>query len=114
VLFKSGAVQCFGNGDFGKLANGGRSASNTPVDVTGYASSGATHVGAGGAHTCLITAADGAVLCAGQNTFYQLGDGVGSERLTMFQVSGLTTGYLSVEGGEQHTCAVSDVGGIKW
>jgi hypothetical protein len=109
-------VQCFGadtNG-VGLLANGGTSSSNTPSDVTGYESFGAAHVGAGGWHTCLIKAVDGAVFCAGYNLHGQLADGTTTNRLTMTQVSGLDTSYLSVDGGFLHTCAVSVGGGIKW
>jgi alpha-tubulin suppressor-like RCC1 family protein len=108
-------VQCFGNGRDGQLANGGTSDSNYPADVTGYAYSGAVNVGLGGFHTCLIDDVDnGAVFCAGLNYIGQLGDGTNTDRLTMTQVSGLDTSYLSVDGGYVHTCALSNWGGIKW
>jgi alpha-tubulin suppressor-like RCC1 family protein len=114
ALFASGAVRCFGFGIYGQLAYGGRAASNTPSNVTEYESSGAAHVGAGGFHTCLIKAVDGAVLCAGHNSNGQVGDGTSNGGLIMTQVSGLNSGYLSVEGGMHHTCAVSSGGGIMW
>jgi alpha-tubulin suppressor-like RCC1 family protein len=114
ALFESGAIRCFGYGKKGNLANGGTSDVNIPVDVTGYESSGAAHVGAGGSHTCLVNAVDGAVLCAGYNDDGQVGDGSSTDRLIMTQVPGLTSGYISVEGGISHTCAVSALGGIKW
>jgi alpha-tubulin suppressor-like RCC1 family protein len=111
---RTGAVQCFGNGEYGRLAIGGTSDSNTPVDVTGYESSGAAHVGAGVYHSCLIKAVDGAVLCAGLNLYGQVGDGSSTDRSTMTQVSGLSSGYLSVDGGGHHSCAVSSIGGLVW
>jgi alpha-tubulin suppressor-like RCC1 family protein len=114
ILFATGAVQCFGYGYYGALANGVSSHSNTPVDVTGFTSSGAAHVGAGSLCTCLIKAVDGAVLCAGYNLYGSLGDGTTTDRSIMTQVSGLDTGYLSVEGGWLHTCAVSALGGVMW
>jgi alpha-tubulin suppressor-like RCC1 family protein len=116
VLFGTGAVQCFGADTHGNglLANGGTSSSNTPVDVSGFEYSGSAHVTAGWAHTCLIKAVDGAVMCAGHNYNGQLGDGTTTARSTMTQVSGLDTVYLSVDGGRVHTCAVSAIGGIKW
>jgi alpha-tubulin suppressor-like RCC1 family protein len=114
ALFATGAVQCFGYGWDGNLANGGIGFFNTPSDVTGYESSGAAHVGAGSRHTCLIKAAGGSVLCAGDNNYRQVGDGTSTQRWIMTQVSGLTSGYLSVDGGNAHTCAVSSGGGILW
>jgi alpha-tubulin suppressor-like RCC1 family protein len=110
----TGAVQCFGYGGVGALANGGTSNSNTPVNVTGNEYSGAAHVGAGAYHSCLIRSVDGAVMCAGYNYRGQVGDGSTIEQLTMTQVSGLTSGYLSVDGGGYHTCAVSSIGGLVW
>jgi alpha-tubulin suppressor-like RCC1 family protein len=115
ALFATGAVQCFGDGDEGQLADGGSADSTYPVDVTDYESYGAAHVGAGGDHTCLVKAVDGAVMCAGWNNFGAVGDGTtGTDRLIMTQVLGLTSGYLSVEGGLYHTCAVSSMGGVMW
>jgi alpha-tubulin suppressor-like RCC1 family protein len=114
ALFATGAVQCFGYGTFGQLANGGSTDSNTPSDVTEFESSGAAHVGAGFRYTCLVKAVNGAVLCAGRNSAGQVGDGTFTQRLIMTQVSGLNSGYLSVEGGYSQTCAVSSMGGVVW
>jgi alpha-tubulin suppressor-like RCC1 family protein len=115
ALLDTGALQCFGFGVSGQIANGGTADFNTPDDVTGYESSGAAHVGVGELHTCLVRAANGAVLCSGWNNHGQLGDATsGINRLTMIQVWGLTSDYISVEGGAYHTCAVSSSGGIMW
>jgi alpha-tubulin suppressor-like RCC1 family protein len=117
ALFATGAVQCFGNDYYGELANGSDDTitQHTPVNVTGYESSGVAHVGAGYHHTCLIRAVDGGVMCSGLDRNNQLGaPEVSNQVRTMTQVFGLTSGYLSVEVGSQHSCAVSALGGIKW
>ncbi len=82
----------------------------------------ATAVAAGEHHSCALTST-GAVLCWGDNTYGQLGDGTTTQRLTPVQVTGLTSGVIAIaagggdEGGmanplQAHTCAVTSGGGL--
>ena len=77
----SGAVSCWGDlgvdGLDGGLGEGGASAALTPVAVAGL-SAGVSSVAAGGG-TCAVTTA-GAVLCWGDNTYGQVGDGTTTPR----------------------------------
>ena len=100
----NGGVQCWGNGTFGELGNGGGASSANPV-VAFAASSGATDVSAGGLHSCAVVS--GAAWCWGQNARGQLGTGNMSDSLVPVAVSGLSTGVTSISSGASHTCAVS-------
>jgi alpha-tubulin suppressor-like RCC1 family protein len=81
VLLSGGSVQCWGGNDWGQLGSattatdrfGDGTCSLTPVSVAGI--SGATGIGVGSAHTCVVVAG-GAVQCWGANYEGQLGDGI--------------------------------------
>jgi hypothetical protein len=51
--------------------------------------------------------------CWGRNNKGQLGDGSTTDRLTPINVSGLSSGVLSMASGQEHTCALIDTGGVK-
>ncbi len=67
---------------------------------------------AGGSHACAIRP-DGALLCWGQNDDGQLGIGGVSQKTKAAQVTGLTSGVVSVSAGWAHTCAVLSSGALK-
>src|SRR5690606_29047538 len=74
--------------------------------------SGAVALGAGNAHTCAITA-DGLV-CWGSNASGQLGvdlsTSASSDPLSPAWQAGLGMSFIAVDGGREHTCALSDDG----
>ena len=111
ALMNTGAVKCWGENFFGNLGDGTTTDRSTPVQVSGL-TSGVVSVSAGYNHNCVITSA-GAAQCWGQNSNRQLGDGTTTNRSTPVQVSGLTSGAVSVSLGEAHTCALMNTGSVK-
>src|SRR5262245_60804923 len=83
-------------------ASGSRESSST-VEET---------IAAGGGHTCGLTSA-GQVKCWGLNEAGQLGDGSRTGHATPVAVSDLEDGVVSLATGSDHTCALTDAGGVK-
>lgn len=106
-----GGVRCWGRNEFGQLGDGTATNRRVAVDVAGLLS-GAAQVSAGGTHSCAVTTA-GAVLCWGNNTNGQLGDGTVTARTTPVAVSGLGSGVTAVSAGDTHSCAHLSSGAVK-
>jgi alpha-tubulin suppressor-like RCC1 family protein len=111
ALTSVGGVKCWGANPYGQLGNGGTTASQTPVSVTGL-SSGVIGLVAGDNHACALTSA-GAVKCWGFNLFGELGDGTNTDRNTPVPVLGLSSGVIGLAAGSGHTCALTSVGTMK-
>ncbi len=73
ALTSGGAVQCWGQNESGELGNNSTTDSSVPVNVSGI-TSGIAAISVGANHTCALTAG-GNVLCWGNNTYGQLGNG---------------------------------------
>jgi alpha-tubulin suppressor-like RCC1 family protein/alpha-beta hydrolase superfamily lysophospholipase len=67
-------------------------------------SSSSPHIATGGAHACVIFNA-GQVLCWGDNSYGQLGNGTTDQSYGPVVVSGISTA-VSVAAGDNHSCAV--------
>ncbi|MBU6154809.1 MAG: putative Ig domain-containing protein, partial [Bdellovibrionales bacterium] len=80
------------------------------LEVAAAASQMNTQIAAGGAHTCAIQ--NGAVLCWGDNSLGQLGDGTTTNSAIPVQVPGLDSNVTSLAAGAYHTCAIQN-GALK-
>ena len=73
---------------------------------------GGTHVTSGGDHTC-VRLSTGGIKCWGSGGKGQLGNGAAGSFAYPVDVVGLTSGVSKVDGGGQHTCAVTTGGAAK-
>ncbi len=96
ALNTSGGVSCWGDNTDGEIGNGVTGGSyNSSQQVIGL-TSGVKAISTGNYHSCAITSA-GAVVCWGDNSYGALGNGVtGGSYNTPQQVTGLTSGFVSV------------------
>lgn len=110
ALTNAGTVQCWGSNWGGQLGDNTTTNRTVPVDVSGL-SSVVIAITAGYYHTCALTDAS-AVQCWGYNSVGQLGDNSTSNRLAPVAVSGLPSGVVAIEAGDDHTCALTDTGAL--
>jgi alpha-tubulin suppressor-like RCC1 family protein len=112
ALTTAGAVKCWGWNYYGQLGDGTASLQAlTPVQVSGM-TTGAAAVSARGDFTCAKTTA-GAVKCWGYNYSGELGDGTTTDKRAPVNVSGLTSGVLTIGAGAEHACALLTGGAVK-
>lgn len=110
ALTAAGGVVCWGNNQDGQLGDGTFSPRSAPVTVVGL-SSGIRQLSAGYGHVCALTEGGG-VKCWGQGYDGQLGDGQGRTVPAPVDVSGLTSGVVSIAAGAWHSCAVTAAGAV--
>jgi alpha-tubulin suppressor-like RCC1 family protein len=110
ALLTSGAVKCWGSNQYGQLGNGSFVDSGTPVSVSGLGAN-VVAIAAGFFHTCALTSA-GNVLCWGENTDQQLGDGTSTTRTTPVSVGALS-GVTEIAAGGFHNCAIVAGGAVS-
>jgi alpha-tubulin suppressor-like RCC1 family protein len=110
ALTSGGAAWCWGRNWVGELGDDTTTSRSTPVAVTGLGS-GVRAVAASRWHTCALTNA-GAVLCWGDNSLGELGDGTTTNRHTPVVVNGLESGVVGIAAGSGHTCALTNAGAV--
>lgn len=85
----------------------------TIQDETSELIESAITISAGWHHTCAVTASGGAK-CWGDNDFGQLGNGVTLiDSSAPVNVTGLSNGIIAITTGYYHSCALTNVGGVK-
>ena len=103
AILKTGKLACWGDNEHGKLGTGNTTGSLSPVEVDLGEGREAVAIGNGQEHTCAILD-DGSVVCWGQNTTGQLGDGTTTDRNAPVGVDlgegrtavGISLGYVNV------------------
>ena len=122
ALTEGGGVKCWGAGGFGQVGVDGPLTNHpSPVDVEGL-QSGVAALAPGWYHTCALTV-DGGVKCWGDNNRGQLGT-TGVECFFLdgssipcspvpLDVPGLEGGVAAISAGGQHTCVLTEEGGVK-
>lgn len=103
ALTNGGGVKCWGN--IGVRPDTSADVHTTPVDIPGL-TSGVAALSVGYEHACVLTTAGG-VKCWGFNLNGELGDGTTTNRWTPADVTGLTSGVLSISAGFHTSCAVT-------
>jgi alpha-tubulin suppressor-like RCC1 family protein len=109
----AGTLKCWGDNSAGELGTGNNSPSTTPVPVSGLSK--VFDLSTAYNRTCVVTAYGGAVMCWGDDSVGNLGDGDNtfSNQNTPTQVVGLTSGWKSVRVGYAFSCALSTAGAVK-
>jgi alpha-tubulin suppressor-like RCC1 family protein len=106
ALTTGGAVKCWGDNEFGQVGDNTDIDRKAPVNLTTLAS-GVASISLGYDHSCAVTTGGGAK-CWGDNAIGAVGTGTTTSRFLLpTDVSGLTTGVATVEGGVSHTCAIT-------
>jgi alpha-tubulin suppressor-like RCC1 family protein len=111
ALGNTGAIQCWGDNQFGQLGNGTNDNSRTPVAVARLSGK-VVAIAAGDFYTCVLSSA-GAVQCWGENSHGQLGNGMHNNSSTPVAVSGLSGGFVAIAAGTGHTCALGTTGAMQ-
>jgi alpha-tubulin suppressor-like RCC1 family protein len=112
AITAGGGVVCWGhNNNHGQLGNDSTTDSFVPVAVKGL-SSGVLALAAAADHTCAVTAVGG-VVCWGDNSSGQLGDGSTKDRHLPVAVQGLSSGVVALAAAGGHTCARTALGAMQ-
>jgi alpha-tubulin suppressor-like RCC1 family protein len=91
-----GGIQCVGRNTHGQLGVGSTTDLAVPTTLTGPVSTTTFMPAAGGENVCLVEYSTGAIVCAGDNQFGQIGDGTTIERHDLtYRVGGYPSTWLA-------------------
>jgi alpha-tubulin suppressor-like RCC1 family protein len=102
AVLTGGAIDCWGDNQWGQLGNGTLANANVPSPVK--AISNATAVAGGEEYTCAALSS-GHIECWGRNYWDQLGNGTEANSSVPVEVAGLANASAVVAGSD-HTCAI--------
>ena len=102
-------AQCWGSNRYGQLGIG--QATQRPIPLTTIGGPWA-QVSAGSSHTCGVTAS-GAAMCWGEGYRGQLGNNTDTYSGSPVPVTGLGSAVKQISAGGEHSCAVTDGGGVQ-
>ena len=108
VTLSFGAVQCWGDNADGQLGDSSFTDRFAPIAVPGL-SVPITELALGEGHTCALTMLN-AVLCWGDNSAGQLGDGTTANKPFVNAVPSLSMDVATLGAGVFHSCAVKTTG----
>jgi alpha-tubulin suppressor-like RCC1 family protein len=112
AVLRGGAVRCWGSNVDGQVGSGsGDMAERQPVSVLGLTDA-ATDVVCGEVHTCALLAS-GEVMCWGDNSVGQIGDGSMLPSPTAERVLDLPARVLEIAAGGAFNCALLDGGSVR-
>ncbi len=115
VILGGSSVKCWGINTAGQLGYGDQVQRNSPPAATvNLGGKNASSIACGSQFTCASLQADGTVMCWGENTYGQIGDGSYTMRTSPVAVN-LGTGRTAkaVYAGAVHTCALLENSQIK-
>ena len=113
ALGKSEKIRCWGDNRRGQLGLGDKTVRKNPEPVTSI-NIPVTQIEAGGAHTCALLE-DTGVICWGDNSFGQLGNGTTQEVTSpdlsspMARAFSAGSGVAKIALGNNHSCALVDL-----
>ncbi len=113
AILDDGSLRCWGSNEFGQLGDGTSIERTSPVSIDLGSGRTASSVSAGESHTCAVLD-DSSVMCWGENSNGQIGDGTSTNSLSPVSV-GLGDGNtaISMSSGSYHTCAITDDRTVK-
>lgn len=112
ALKHDGTVWCWGDNSNGALGNGNTVNSDTPVQPANSESATFRQIATAPGHSCALKS-DGTLWCWGNNNVGQLGDGTTTNSLAPVRAApSLGSTLTSVSAGDNHTCAVTNDGGL--
>ena len=124
ALTDGGEVLCWGEGSFGRLGNHSIASKDHPVSALNLDNSSTPvtdilQISAGGGHTCALTV-DGNLKCWGNGENGRLGIGSSPQYRSRADIvvdgdnsSTPLSGIVQIATGTKHTCALTEVGGVK-
>jgi len=110
ALMHDHSLECWGDNQFGQLADDAVQDSAYPLAVEGFGG-GVQAVSAGSGHTCALTEAGAE--CWGRNYFGQLGNGTTDNSFRPVMVTGFSLTVAAITTGSNHTCGLTAGGGVR-
>ncbi len=111
TLTCGGSVRCWGGNDCGQLGDGTGASHLTPMEVLGLGP-GVREIAAGSGYGCALNDRGG-VKCWGTQGCYARKDLPDHLRPLPTDVVGLSSGVVAIRQGEDSTCVLTNVGGVK-